>query len=121
MDRIVRLTDLVIPTGQTDSNVLTDADFDDADLLTIYGTAPIEGTIAILVSFRTDPGIADWRLFGSNNHSATDPGLKLANFSTRTIPVAFRAIKVSASLAQTAPRTHPVTKRVAFGLPADVL
>ena len=110
---VVKVTDLVIPSGSTESNVLySKSDYQDGDGLTFFSPAVMPETITIYVSPVGDPSNpaspSDFRALQFNS---TDQTLQAGKAETITL-LPYKAIKLVASAAVAADRTIQVNKLI---------
>lgn len=104
---VARLQDMVIPSGQTDSNVLlAHRDFSDADGITIFSPNVMPETVTVYVAGVDNPAAGDFRALQRN-----DLDFVLAAGKAETIALLpYKAIKLVASAAVAADRTFNVDK-----------
>jgi hypothetical protein len=108
---VVKVTDLVIPNGQTDSNIIyATRDFQDADGITIFSPAVMPETVTVYVSPvgepNSPPSASDFRALQTANADQT----LAAGKAETIILLPYKAIKVVASAAVAADRTFNVNK-----------
>lgn len=98
------LTDLVIASSGTDSNVLGVAELNDAEKLIIYPPAALTGTVTVEVS-QDNLTFTTLEKDGSDIAITAGKAIELEN-------PAFRYMKVVSDMAEAAERTFQITKLI---------
>lgn len=103
MRAVIDLPDLIIPSGSSVSNELSEDEFEHTDSISIAGPAALDGTIVVEVANVPNPAAGDWKTLqsGGSDVTITVDDLVVINDTP------FRRLRLSSSVSETAERTFP--------------